>query len=138
MAFVNSEYLLKHLPDIDTLPSVDSEVEADELAFDILLAHYGRERQEVVESVCVAVFLLVRYFMWMRIVYVDGEADPEFGTWLRRNSFFREKFWHVYRRWGPPVFIVDLMEQHLEPFLEMGALEAAEGYKELVDAVRRR
>jgi hypothetical protein len=128
---------LKHLPDIQTLPSADAEIEADELAFDILLDYYGREQREVVESVCIAVFLLVRYFMWLRIVYVDDDADAEFSTWLRRNNFFREKFSRVYHQWGPAVFIVDLMEQHLEPLLETGSLEAAEGYKKLLEALER-
>jgi|GEM_PF-2921112 len=133
-----SEYLLKTSMDLTFLPSAEDEALADEIAFDILLDYYGREQREVVESVCTAVFLLIRYFMWFRLVYKQGEQDPEFHTWIRRNSFFREKFRHVFRQWGEPLFIVELMESHLEPAMECGALMAREAFVEMKAELDRR
>jgi len=109
---------------------VDEEIMADEIAFEMTLNVYGREKLEVVEMISTAVFLLIRYFLWLRMVYKTSEEDFEFGMWLSRNSFIREKINKVYH-WDSPDFLIMLLE-YLEERMEPAALIA----KKIVDEAR--
>jgi len=109
---------------------VDEEIMADEIAFEMTLNVYGRDKQEIVEVISTAIFLVIRYFLWLRVVYKTSEEDFELGMWLSRNSFIREKVRHVYH-WNSPDFLIMLLE-YLEERMEPAALIA----KEMVDEVR--
>lgn len=116
------------MPDSSSL--IDEEILADEIAFEMTLNVYGREKPESVELVSTAVFLLIRYFLWLRVIYKTSEEDFEFGMWMSRNSFIREKTRQVYH-WNSPEFLILLLE-YLEERMEPAALIA----KEVIDECR--
>lgn len=108
---------------------IDQELLADELALEWTLNTGNIDIPESVEVVCTAVFLMIRYFMWLRIVHTEAEQDTEFQLWLARNNLLRAKFRHVYH-WASPAFIVDLFE-HLESVMEPASLKAGEVFRKL-------
>ncbi|MGJ8758866.1 hypothetical protein ACSFV5_17085 [Acinetobacter sp. HC8-3S] len=114
----------------DSLELIDEEIMADEIAFEMTLNVYGRNNPEVVELISTAIFLVIRYFIWLRVVYKTSEEDFEFGMWLSRNSFIRQKVGTVYH-WSSPEFIIMLID-YLEDRMEPAALIA----KEIIDKVR--
>jgi len=120
----DNHYQLKYNTFYPTSFSTDIEIHADELAIEIILNIYERESPEAVQIVCTAIFLLIRYYMWLRISYIDQENDSEMSIWLARNNFLREKFHQIYK-WGAPSFIVELFD-HLEEVLEPASLNANE------------
>lgn len=105
-------------------PKINEELIADELAFEWTLNTIDRSNLEDVETACTAIFLMIRYFLWLQRVYVTLEGDTESHLWLARNNFMRQKIRQVYT-WGKPSFIVDLFD-HLESTLEPASLAAAE------------
>lgn len=111
---------------------IDEELLADELAFEWTLQTLDRTIPEVVEILCVAIFLMIRYFMWLRIVHTEESEESEHHLWFARNTFFREKFRKVYT-WSEPTFIVEIFD-HLEGVLEPASLQAAEFFSELMKA----
>lgn len=130
----SSNYSLKDVVDVDNPEAINEEILADEIALDLTLNAYDKNVPEVVEIVCSAVFAIVRYFLWLRIVYKRQEEDYDFHVWFTRNNFMRTKFRQVYR-WGEPVFIVDMLEA-MEERMEPAALAAAETIKEILREIK--
>jgi hypothetical protein len=97
--------------------AIENEIAADNFAFELTLNVFGKESKEGVELVCSAVFSMIRYFLWLRIVTIDPEEDYEYKLWLTRSNFFRNKFREAYH-WEAPNFInmmLEAMEARMEP-----------------------
>ncbi|MCZ8095791.1 MAG: hypothetical protein O9331_20155 [Acidovorax sp.] len=124
-----TDFPLSHKSLFPSNTGIDLELLADELALEWTLNTGKIDMPESVEVICTAVFLLIRYFMWLRIVHTEAEQDTEFQLWLARNNLLRAKFWHVYH-WAPPTFIVDLFE-HLESVMEPASLKAGVVFRKL-------
>lgn len=108
---------------------IDDELLADDLAFEWTLNTTNRLVPEAVEIASTALFLMIRYFMWLNVVVQTEEGDTESHLWFARNGFMRRKIRQVYS-WGKPSFIVDLFE-HLESTLEPASLIAAACLKDI-------
>ncbi|MGI1900354.1 hypothetical protein [Vibrio campbellii] len=96
---------------------LNEEILADEIAFEMTLNVYGRDNPDVVQLVCSAIFVMIRYFLWLRVAYKREDEDFEFNLWLSRNSFLRDKIDQVYH-WGSPMFVISIlesMEERMEP-----------------------
>jgi len=108
--------------------NIDQELYADELAVDLVLNTFPRvaEVQQVVLS---AIFLLIRYRLWLGVTASDG--DFEFRMWFARNSLFRAKASSCYCD-GAAVFLIDLLKE-LEQTLEPAAKHAAKAFAMIVE-----
>lgn len=127
---INNDHITKYTNYFSASTTIDEELKADELAFEMVLNVYGRNLEPIVKLVCVSIFMKIRYFMWLRSVYIEAEDDHEAITWLARNSAMRHLISSAYT-WGPTTFIVDTLED-MEETLEPAAFTAAKIYKEIL------
>lgn len=114
-------------------PRIADELMADELAVDLVLNAFPRTRA-VEEIVLSAIFLLIRYRLWLAIACKKTETNYEFILWFARNSLFRAKANRSYKG-GAAVFLIDLLEE-LEQTLEPGALKAAEAFELILEQTK--
>ena len=126
----SSSYDLKYSNFHKKEASIDEELEADNLAFKMVINMYKKHGKEAIEIVCVNIFILIRYFVWLRISHIAEENDLEFKTWFARNNAMRHFINEAYKEYGSASFIVELFD-YLESTMEPAALIAKEHYEKL-------
>lgn len=103
------------------------ELEADRISLDAVLQVYQNkgEEKEMFEVISSAVFLLIRYHLWITVAEIEiTHLEDEFYIWLIRSSHVREYIGEHYK-WGAPIYIIDLLD-YLEETLEVAAHAAYE------------
>lgn len=106
------------------------ELEADRIALDAVLQVYQNkaEEKDIFETISSAIFLLIRYHLWIAIVETEiTQLEDEYYIWLIRNSYIRKYINKCYK-WGTPIYIIELLD-YLEDTLEVAALAAYEVLK---------
>jgi hypothetical protein len=115
------------------ITKLSEEVEADRIAMDAVLRVYKdkADEKEVFESISSAIFLLIRYHLWITVAEIEiTQLNDEYYIWLIRNAFVR-KYINKYYKWGAPVYIITLLD-YLENTLEAAALIASNVLKDEV------
>lgn len=102
---------------------LDEELLADEIGIDLVLGCFPKDRM-IIEIVLSAIFLLIRYYLWLNVALMNGESY-EFCLCFARNSLFREKSDSICSDGNGADFIIVLLEE-LEQTLEPAALNASE------------
>lgn len=106
------------------------ELEADRISLDAVLQVYQdkAEEKEIFEFISSAIFLLIRYHLWITVVETEiTQLKDEYYIWLIRNSYIR-KYIDKHYKWGAPIYIIELLD-YLEDTLEVAALDAFEVLK---------
>ncbi len=98
------------------------ELEADKISLDAVLQVYQNkaEEKEIFELITSAVFLLIRYHLWITVAeIVITHLEDEYYIWLIRCAHIREYISEHYK-WGAPIYIIELLD-YLEDTLEVAA-----------------
>lgn len=107
------------------------ELEADRISLDTVLQVYQdkAEEKEIFELISSAVFLLIRYHLWITLVEIKiTQLNDEYYIWLIRNSYIR-KYIDKHYKWGSPIYIIELLD-YLEDTLDVAAFAASEVLKD--------
>lgn len=113
------------------IAKVCEELEADRIALDAVIQAYMVKGEEkgIFEIVSSAIFLLIRYHLWITVVETQiTQLDDEYYMWLMRSLHIR-KYISKYYKWGVPFYIIELLD-YLEGTLEVAALVASEVLKD--------
>ncbi|MGK0256427.1 MAG: hypothetical protein ACI81I_001044 [Arcobacteraceae bacterium] len=123
------DYLLKNIGDTIISDEINEEILADEIAFNLTLNVYKDQGIEMLKLVYSSIFILIRYMLWLRIVYKESKDDNEFHIWFARNNFIRTKISSLYKEEEYNIIIeaLELMEIRMEP----AALIASETLKKI-------
>jgi len=119
-SILGEDYPAKYTYLFEKDSQIDEEILADGIAYDILLAIRGKDSKENVESIAKSIFLMIRYFLWLKTIKGENSNEKEWIVWMARNSAFRQKILASYH-WGGDYFIIELLE-YLESTLEVAAL----------------
>lgn len=107
-------------------PAMEVELAVDKMAFDLVLADLKSiYPQEIVEFGCEMILLLIRYFMWLRVILNldESDSDPQFYLWLARNKQLRELFRRELDSRDLELRIIEMLD-YLESSQELGAMAA--------------
>ncbi|WP_338449624.1 hypothetical protein R4Z09_26190 [Niallia oryzisoli] len=125
------------IPNSNTLVNLEDnkileEVLADSIAFDLTKRVYLRlEAVELsMELVSMSIFLLARYNVCARSIYMENKEDYEHRLWFARDTMIRGEIRNLFRVDSDPQFIYNLLDDFVEPILQTATLFSRICYEE--------